>query len=171
MNRSAHITADGSLRFSLRRWWSDAPRVAWLMLNPSKADGEVDDPTVLRTVHFSRKLGGGGLVVVNVIPWRATDPSEMLASMKRGEVPVESFSANLRYIREASAEAEFHVVAFGVPHPSLMFNVRQALDAFNPGERRFYCLGTSPAGWPLHPLARGKFAVRNEVEPMPWTRP
>lgn len=44
-----------------------------------------------------------------------------------------------------------------------------ALRAWLPDDGRVpLCLGLTPDGAPLHPLARGKFAVRNDCEPFDW---
>ena len=172
MMRSAIIAFDGRCRLELRRIWDpDLPRAAWLMLNPSKADAEVDDPTLLRVVHFSRKLGAGSAVVVNVLPWRATDPEDMLRALRCGEITDDMLATNLASVRAASLESQFHVAAFGVVHASLGWHRSRVLESFSRyADNGLLCLGRSPAGWPLHPLARGKFAVRNDVEPGPWVR-
>jgi hypothetical protein len=163
---------DEICRWEIRRIWDESlPLAAWLMTNPSKADGEIDDPTMLRTVHFSRKLGAGGLIGVNVIPYRATDPADMLRALRQGLISPEILSLNLDYIAQASREASFHLVAFGVLAPELGWHRQRALEQFSRRAASLMCLGTSPAGWPLHPLARGKFAIRNDVEPRRWERP
>jgi hypothetical protein len=170
MERSAVL--DEHCRWEIRRIWDPTlPLAAWLMLNASKADGEIDDPTILRTVHFSRKVGAGGLIGVNLVPWRATDPGDMLRALRQGLISPEMLSLNLDYILAASREAEFHFVAFGVVAPELAWHRRRALDQFSRRADQLLCLGRSPAGWPLHPVARGKFAIRNDTEPMPWAHP
>lgn len=172
MKRSAIIEFDDLCRMEIRRVWDDAlPLAAWLMLNPSKADGEIDDPTSLRVTHFTRKLGAGGWIGVNIIPHRATNPADMLSALARGLITAEMLSSNMDHILQASREARWHVAAFGVVHRDLGWHRRRALEQFERRAERLLCLGTSPGGWPLHPLARGKFAIRNDVELVPWTHP
>ncbi len=48
--------------------------VVWVMLNPSTADHVHDDPTIRRCMGFARAWGYGGIAVVNLYAWRATDP-------------------------------------------------------------------------------------------------
>lgn len=69
---SARISRCGTYRCELRRWWRAGPPVAWLMLNPSTADGLHDDPTLRRIIGFTYRWGFGGLVVVNLYPFRAS---------------------------------------------------------------------------------------------------
>lgn len=66
-------------RYFLRRIWDDAkPLCAWVMLNPSTADAQADDPTIRKCIGFSRKWGCGGIFVANLYAWRATEPDELL---------------------------------------------------------------------------------------------
>ena len=61
-------------------WNENLPLWMWVMLNPSMATEEKDDPTVNRCVNFTKRLSGqgaGGLVVVNLFAYRATDPYEV----------------------------------------------------------------------------------------------
>lgn len=172
MKREAKILFDDLCRVEIRRIWDeDLPLAAWLMLNPSKADGLIDDPTCGRVTHFTRKLGAGGWIGVNVIPYRATDPADMLRALRLGTISAEMLSTNLDHILEAGRQARWHVAAFGVVAPELGWHRRRALEQFERRADRLLCLGTSPAGWPLHPLARGKFAIRNEAELVPWIQP
>jgi hypothetical protein len=147
------------------------PLAAWLMCNPSKADGEVDDQTALRVVHFSRALGCGAAIVVNVLPWRATDPNDMLLALRTGRVTNEMMLENLKAIGHSSLRAQRHIVAFGVLPRELGWHRARALERFSNHADQLLCLGISPGGWPLHPLARGRFAIPNSTVPKPWEAP
>lgn len=80
----ALLSQDGKYRYGLWRLWEDpiAPKdiVAFVMLNPSTADGLKDDPTIRKCVKFAKRYGGKGLVVVNLFAYRATDPKVMKAA-------------------------------------------------------------------------------------------
>jgi hypothetical protein len=172
VKRSAAIAFGGLCRLELARIWDPmGPRAAWLMLNPSTADGESDDQTILRCIHFSRKLGAGSLVVVNVLPWRATDPADLHAALKQGKISDAMLAANLMHIGQASLQSQIHIAAFGHPHRDFGWHRSRALERFANHADQLLCLGVTSNGWPLHPVARGKFAIRNDAEPRRWERP
>lgn len=76
--RGALLSADSLYRYRLWRLWDDlAPVMVWVMLNPSTADADVDDPTIRKCVGFAKANGHGGIIVVNLFAWRATDPKEL----------------------------------------------------------------------------------------------
>lgn len=76
--RTAVISGCGFYRYSLTRKWSDDPILYWIMLNPSIANADVDDPTIRKCVTFAKRNGFGGIVVMNLFAKRATDPRELL---------------------------------------------------------------------------------------------
>lgn len=59
-------------------WDSALPMLVVVFLNPSTADEEINDPTVTRTIERARRMGCGGLVVLNAFAWRETDRLKML---------------------------------------------------------------------------------------------
>ena len=77
MERAADISSDGLYRWTLRRRWGDGDDVVWVMLNPSTADANKDDPTLRRIIQFSDGWGYGGLLVVNLLPFRSSNPAEV----------------------------------------------------------------------------------------------
>lgn len=75
---SAAISPCGTYRYRLERSWAASkPFAAFVMLNPSTADATDDDPTIRRCIGFARTWGHGGLVVVNLYAYRATNPAEL----------------------------------------------------------------------------------------------
>lgn len=85
VKRWADISACGRYRWLLGRQWSADETLPWMhfvMLNPSTADAELDDPTITRCVGFAQREGCGGLLVTNLSSYRATKPQELLRWVK-----------------------------------------------------------------------------------------
>ena len=71
----------GTYRYCLGRSWNAAGRrLLVVMLNPSTADHERNDPTLARCEARARADGFGALRVVNLFAFRATRPQDMLAA-------------------------------------------------------------------------------------------
>lgn len=78
MRRSAVISDCGRYRYRLSRHWDDASIPAvFIMLNPSTADADLDDPTIRRCMGFARRWRCGGIHVANLFAYRATSPKDM----------------------------------------------------------------------------------------------
>lgn len=152
MSRTARISECGRYRYSLERLWTSAnPLITWIMLNPSTADADKDDPTIRRCMDFSRSWGFAGMVVVNLFAWRATDP----ADMKRAVHPVGP--ANDAEIMYFARNSEAIVAAWGThgAYQERGKRVLAMLDGF-----RVSALGLTSGGFPLHPLYVPKAAKR-----------
>ena len=60
--RSAVFDKSGRYRYSLtRRWASGGDTVAFVLLNPSTADAERDDPTIRRCMGYAKHWGCAAL--------------------------------------------------------------------------------------------------------------
>lgn len=76
--KSAELSGCGTYRYRLTRHWdSDRPPMTFVMLNPSTADAHFDDPTIRRCIGFAKREGAGGIAVVNLYAYRATDPRDL----------------------------------------------------------------------------------------------
>lgn len=78
VTRDAFLSPCRTYRWWLRRYWSTAPLLAIVGLNPSTADATKDDPTIRRCVGFARSWGHGGIVMLNLFAFRSTDPIALL---------------------------------------------------------------------------------------------
>jgi hypothetical protein len=146
-------------RFRLSRIWDpDAAVVAFVMLNPSTADAHRLDPTVRRCVGFARSWGFGGLEVVNLFAYRATDPAELVGC------PEPVGRGNDLVVLDAATRSDLVVVAWGTrgSHGDRAAAITALLDGRSVAMR---ALGKTRSGQPRHPLY-----VRADVRPTPWTR-
>lgn len=81
MNKTAIISDCGKFRYHLTRTWDGAlPPLPFIMLNPSTADADEDDPTIRKCIGFAQRLGFGGIEVFNLYAFRATDPKQLRAN-------------------------------------------------------------------------------------------
>lgn len=145
--RDAILSPDWRYRYTLTRaWGSQTDPVLWVMLNPSTADHQVDDPTIRRCISFSQRLGFDAMVVVNLYALRATDPKELwLAEDPVGE-------RNDYWISWAVAATTMTIAAWGA-------NARQdRVDQVRPLLCNTWTLGLTKLGAPRHPLYLPKTA-------------
>lgn len=76
---NACLSDDGLYRYFLTRVWDvQLPVLAFILLNPSTADDEHDDATVIRCVDYAKQWGYGGIEVYNLYAFRATNPRELI---------------------------------------------------------------------------------------------
>jgi hypothetical protein len=139
----ASFSRDGLYRYRLHRRWSDGPRVAWVMLNPSTADAAQDDPTIRRCIDFSQRWGFGSLTVVNLFAWRSPVPEALL----RVEDPVGPRTPAV--LGEVIRGADAVVAAWGNLHPALVTRTAPSRASLPPSA---LCLGLTARGEPRHPL-------------------
>jgi hypothetical protein len=172
----ASISACGQYRWWLKRWWSAGPYVCWVMLNPSTADAERDDPTLRQVIHFTRFWGYSGLVVVNLFPIRTPDQKacRRWADMAKGPddwsiAASNALFENRKVIAEQTAGADLIVAAWGAGGwympAALHAHGAMLQDKRLPG---LHCLGFTESGAPKHPLARGVHRVPRNQQPVAY---
>lgn len=143
---TAIISKDGKYRYWLeRKLASDAKNhCVFIMLNPSTADANVDDPTIRRCKGFADRFGCGKLVVVNLFAFRATDPRELYkAGAPIGE-------ENDKYILKALALPGIVICGWGAHNTSERDNIIK--DWASNADVNLMCLGKTKSGAPKHPL-------------------
>lgn len=180
---SARFGREGTIRREIRRWWVDEPSkwAVWLMLNPSVAASERNDPTAHRVTHFSKAEGCDGWIGVNLYPLIASNPAAMWRWANwQANGPDwyarDDMQANLSDIEEAARLATIRIAAFGAqPVENDEAWLGQCLEAFGQpsdigSDEQLYCLGVNKTGQPLHPLARGRMRVPDDRRLTLWTR-
>lgn len=118
--------------------------ITWIMLNPSTADAQTNDPTVARCVKRGHEYGAARVTVVNLYGLRSTDP----AGLRLVDDPVGP--GNAEAIVSACDEADLVIAAWGAnADPDWASQVaftlnRRGVDLF--------ALGLTKDGVPRHPL-------------------
>ena len=138
ISRSADISNDKKDRFSLSRIWdSKKPKALYIMLNPSYADNESDDPTIRRLIFFSKKFKFGGFYVTNLFSQITPYPKEL-------NMDNNSKKKNLKIISELIKKSDLIVYAWGnlVSEP---MQLRKLIESP-------LCFGINKNGTPKHPL-------------------
>lgn len=149
MERSAEISECGKYRWWLRRVLNgDNERcVCFVMLNPSTADAEIDDPTIRRCMGYASDWGYSILEVRNLFPWRATDKRELLKADNPCGDP-----RGLTELGNAH-KAELIIAAWGTWVP---FHRDWTMKYLYSRGRPIYCLRTTKNGAPVHPLYQSR---------------
>lgn len=192
---TADISSDGVYRYRLTREFARAPRpsraqmdligdaapalptglrgtIAWVMLNPSTADADVDDRTIAKVCKFSRMWFFRRVVVVNLHGYRATDPRAMEIARSNGVDIVGP--DNDAAIARADAEAEMTVCAWGCWEGIEPARVERVGRLLTPA--KVHCLTVTKFGAPGHPLYLPDYTeaqpwrVRPEERPQPKRR-
>lgn len=145
MHRWASFDPTGRYRYGLGRRWSGAPELAIVMLNPSQADAQADDPTIRRCTGLAQDWGFGAIAVVNLFAYRSPHP-RMLRQVDSPVGPQNDVA-----LAEAAHRAEQILLAWG-NWGSLMERDRAVLALLAPYQSKFYCLGRNRTGQPRHPL-------------------
>lgn len=155
---TARFSDDYLYRYSLtRRWAAVGPTCLFIMLNPSTADAFKTDPTITRCRGFAQREGCKGLTVLNLFSLRSTDPKALAAA----DDPVGPHTATMFDCVLRTHDDLLVIAAWGA-HPfaaARAAEVAQRVRRLHP----LYCLGTTKAGHPRHPLY-----VKGDAPLMPY---
>lgn len=129
-------------RYALRRTWdAEKSHVMFVGLNPSTADETKNDPTVRRCMGYAKRWGYGGIYMLNIFAFRATNPR----ALKKCPDPVGP--ENYRFLQMYHDVAGMTVACWGA-HGAFKRQgefVATMLDDL-------YCLDVTLEGHPKHPL-------------------
>lgn len=140
--------ADKEYRYRLWRIWdpTQAPCM-FVLLNPSTADEETNDPTVRRCMGYARSWGYGGLIVCNLFALRSTDPQALY------DHPYPVGPSNRHHILECADEILANkgrlIVGWGT-HGALRGQGPAMLEALS--GHAPHALGCTVGKHPAHPL-------------------
>jgi hypothetical protein len=157
----AKISDCGMYRYLLTRDISiigEAGKTVFVMLNPSTADAVENDPTIRRCIGFAETWGFGNLIVANLYALRSTQP----AALWQHADPVGP--ENDATLADLARRHRDIVCAWGAnAKPE---RVRAFVDVIKAAGGELWCLGTTKAGAPRHPLY-----LRRDAKLQPWSLP
>lgn len=145
----ADISDDGLYRYRLSRRLGMGERtVLFVGVNPSKADGKEDDPTVRREVGFARAWGFDWYLKGNIYAYRATKTKDLRAAAQQ-DVDLIYGPRNQDELKWMVHKAELVVAAWGA-EPLDCYGSTLAGWILSLEHTR--CLGQNQDGTPKHPL-------------------
>jgi hypothetical protein len=152
MKTHAIISSDDKYRYQLSRIWDDGkPAVLFIMLNPSTADSEADDPTIRRVINFSKSWGYGGVYVGNLYAFRSTDPKKLQSTENpEGDENIDNIKILLGLTNRV-------IYAWG--------NNRKEPEWLRHLVDTPYCIDISKKGIPKHPLY-----LKSDLQPKIYSR-
>lgn len=148
MTGAAHFEDQDRRRIWLSRHWHKTKHSYWLWIgmNPSKAGGNADDPTVHKELGITLRERGRGYVKCNVMDWIATKPRDLL------DICMCSSPANIPCIIGYARGAERVICAWGNLPPKFQPHAQAVLEGLANMKIPLWCLGTNQNGSPKHPL-------------------
>ncbi|AJG18802.1 DUF1643 domain-containing protein [Cupriavidus basilensis] len=149
MKKTAVVSECGTYRYRLGRRWDDGPAMLFVMLNPSTADAEQDDPTIRKCIGFATRKGFGAVEVVNLFGYRATNPADLKAAGY--DSGPENQRAITDAVRESIDEGGAIVLAWGanargLAAPVVVQGIVRGMGA------KAHALRLLDDGTPAHPL-------------------
>jgi hypothetical protein len=140
----AHFSECGQFRYLLTREFGGDSTCLFIMLNPSTADAEHNDPTIRRCISFAMREGFGRLEVVNLYAFRSPSPSVLFAALD----PVGP--ANDHEIEAALDRADSVIAAWG--NHAEQERVTKVVGLIKRSGKVSNCFGLTKLAQPKHPL-------------------
>ena len=142
--QSGAVITDNYRYLLWREWDNSSKTVSFIMLNPSRADAQVNDPTITRCINFAKSWGYGRLEVVNLFAYRTPKPS----LLKQAVEPIGK--DNDLHIIESVNRSDRIILAWG-NHGAWQKQDLYTLDLLK-NHNHLYSLGITKRGCPRHPL-------------------
>lgn len=150
-------------RYWLSRIWDSAkPSLLFIGVNPSVANGDIDDQTILKMVGFAQRWGYGGFHVVNLFGRISTDVRYLRYLRLREAVGRD----NDYYIRKLVSTADLIVPCWGNRNklsPMQQRRIEEVCAILRGVSDHIQVLGLTKTGDPKHPLMLGY-----DTQLMPW---
>ena len=162
MKKRATISKDGAYRWTLSRIWNGfKPAMVWIMLNPSTADADKDDATIRVIVERARRMGYGGVLVLNLFAYRATDPRDLKGAV--APIGARNNDALMKMIKRYKMGTFRYVMAAWGNHGSYLARDAEVLDILRRNNVPVHAIKLTKVGNPCHPLRQSY-----DTEPFTW---
>lgn len=159
--KSALFSSCGRYRYLLSRVWEPTrPESCWIMLNPSMADGERDDPTIRRCMGFAKSWGHGGIVVVNLFGLISTFPAGLRVANPVGSLNDEAIVRAVQGRRVICAWGNIGGLSW--LRPELQHRDLDVMALLERTRTNAQCLGLTRFGYPSHPV---RLAAKSRLRP------
>lgn len=113
MQTTAQFSPNRKYRYLLIRTWDEKlPNLGLIMINPSNADEETDDPTIRRCIALAKNLGYGSIWVGNLFAYVCSQPNNMFALQRNEGVDVVG-PDNLVYLEHLFENVDACICAWG----------------------------------------------------------
>jgi hypothetical protein len=149
VTKTAFISDCGLYRYRLTREWGTGGRLPFIMLNPSTADANVDDPTIRRCMSFAKREGAGGIIVANLFGYRTPSPKELWKVSPLQRHGLHNEHAIYDVAKEAEESNMPVVCAWGAGAGDA---ARFTIGWLQARGAKLRCLGVTREGHPRHPL-------------------
>ncbi len=150
----------GRYRYALGRRWSDTNlfTLSLVMLNPSTANHDANDPTIRKCIHFAKLEGCGAILVRNLFAWRAKNATEL----RHVEDP---YGPQNHAALAVSVPFSKNVAAWGALTPQWLHQLATVVSCrvTTEPQRALYVFGVTKDGHPRHPLY-----LRNDAKAVRW---
>lgn len=144
MEKEAQFSDDRIYRYTLCRTWTQGNgHVTFIGLNPSTADENKDDPTIRRCIGFAKDWGFGGINMLNLFAFRATNPKELM----KAKEPIGE--KNNHYLSMYCDPIGLNIACWGI-WGAYMNRGKEVLDFL--GVSGLHCFGFTKNVQPKHPL-------------------
>ena len=164
----AEISPCKKYRYSLWRIWDQGkPLCMFIMLNPSTADANEDDPTIRRCIGFAKSWGYGGILIGNLFSFRTKNPEKLWTAYLNYLCRSKNIEPNdqfyFHYLKEMKDKIDGIVIAgWGNNGKNYERQIKKTRSVFPV----LYHLGLTKNGQPRHPLY-----LKSDTKPILWEQP
>ncbi|MBP1172894.1 MULTISPECIES: DUF1643 domain-containing protein [unclassified Paenibacillus] len=121
-----------------------------IMLNPSKTDEDVVDPTIDKCINaIHRHLNCKAVIIVNLYPWITPKPTELF---KLNYKQISGGNKNnMEIIEKSIAKSDYAILAWGKDGEKFHMNHKVLRLLEQQKEKEIMCFGETKFGHPVHP--------------------